>query len=138
MKLPDCEVCGTPVANGKGYVCVDQAYAMYAYPKLHKEWKQARIDDGSIKRFGGMESWTGTALVGDSPEAAKWHIYHEKCDPSPDRYSDYWFGVERCRTYAELINWTAHLMDKNWLVNTDWSTFLQRVRQANIKKKVSA
>ena len=66
------------------------------------------------------------------PECPRTHIYHRRCDPQTDSDNDYWFDVGRTDTALELLGWTtAHLLEKTWLTDTDWSTFLYRVLRAN-------
>ena len=48
---------------------------------------------------------------------------HRHCDPHPDG-EDYWFGVERARSLAAVIDWTAHLLGKDWFPETNWDQLL--------------
>ena len=54
MKLPNCDVCRKRVAAGTGYVCVDNTYALFMYPKLHEEWKQRA---NSQRGHKGLPRW---------------------------------------------------------------------------------
>ena len=43
----------------------------------------------------------------------------------------YWFDAYRCSTAFDLLGWTAHLLGKKWLEDTDWDEFIYRVLRAN-------
>jgi hypothetical protein len=64
------------------------------------------------------------------PAAVPWRIHHRRCDPSPG-IDGYWFHANRCGTERHLLAWTAHLLEKDWLKDTDWSVFLYRLLAAN-------
>jgi hypothetical protein len=53
-------------------------------------------------------------------KSGRWHAVHGRCDDDP---TGYWFGVERCRTHEELLDWDSHLWGKAWLGDTDWEDF---------------
>jgi len=36
-----------------------------------------------------------------------------------------WIAIERVRTPAQLLHWTAHLMGKQWIGCTDWPHVLR-------------
>lgn len=59
------------------------------------------------------------AELGSVPKEAQWWAVHGECDPDTES-SSYWFGVERCRTLADLADWSAHLNGKRWITNTNW------------------
>jgi hypothetical protein len=64
---------------------------------------------------------------------AHWRAVHEseQCDP---RYVDsdsvdYCVPVKEVRTWQGLIEWTAQLMERTWLQDTDWDAFLRETLQ---------
>jgi hypothetical protein len=118
LTLP-CDICGQPVTGIDGYICVDKNAAHRCRAAI-QEWK--------TRNPGPVIS--GTALL-TYPDAAVWQIYHRACDPQRDSDNDYWFYVGRADTALDLLGWTAHLLGKTWLKDTDWSGFLYRVLRAN-------
>jgi len=133
-----CIVCKKEVADGKGYVHllgdVDE------YRKLVREWEATHgrsWDSESEKWVIGGSPETGkmynASELLDHPEQPGWGVHHSKCDPNRES-GEYWFGVDRCRSYPELIDWTAHLLEKNWFTDTDWPEFLRQVLRTQGEK----
>lgn len=115
-----CNVCGQPVTNGDGYIHVDLTKAH----KYDADYKALR-NRVSAKDPAGWRSWEGEdleALMDLKP--VPWEIHHLACDPHPEHYC-YWFDVARARTHAHLLDWTAHLLEKDWLNATSWSTLIR-------------
>lgn len=52
-----------------------------------------------------------------------WRSLHTGC--SEDDY--YGIDLEQVSDYRGLLRWTAHLMDKNWLAQTNWSALIRSV-----------
>jgi hypothetical protein len=64
------------------------------------------------------------------PQPAEWAVHCDDCNPhraDDGTFCDgcYWFDARRCRTWEQAVNWTAHLLDKEWLLATNWGRFLQ-------------
>jgi hypothetical protein len=62
------------------------------------------------------------------PDTVEWQVHCDNCNPhQDDECGDcYWFGVERCRKWADLIVWTAHLAGKSWVMAvTNWMEFIE-------------
>lgn len=115
-----CDTCRKPIADGTGYIHVNMA----TVGQRQRAWR--KFDE---------EHSTGGALViqgatwdefFDLPDLAPWQAHHEACDPLPDA-GDYFFGVDRARSHAQLLNWTSHLMEKAWLEYTDWADLIGRM-----------
>lgn len=109
-----CDSCGSPVADGAGYVHVSR-HAIHRHELESREAKE-RIEDRLI---------VSAADLLDFPCQVSWHVHHADCDPDPEAFC-YWFTVERARTHAALLDWTAHLMNKRWIDATNWSDFIRR------------
>lgn len=60
--------------------------------------------------------------------------HHRSCDPDISG-NDYHFDVARARTVDDLLDWTLHLSEKAWLVETDWIKFLRTRRKGEPKKR---
>ncbi len=117
-----CDGCDEPVIGELGYICVDL--------ELVNE-RARKVNQWNRQNPGGPDGppITTTALR-SYPERVQWRIYHDACDPDPDANS-YLFDVYRCCTARDLLGWTAHLLEKEWLEHTDWRIFIDRVLRAN-------
>lgn len=114
-----CDKCGKPIADGSGYICVDDS-AAYRILRHRAELSSGARRQVTLIRASDIEI----------PGVARWHVWHRACDPHADG-DGYWFGVERCRTLEHLLDWNAHLAEKNWIRHTDWGRFIQRRLAAN-------
>lgn len=56
---------------------------------------------------------------------AYWHISHHTC--RKDVGLDYSISIYRIRTLQKLLLWTAHLMEKNWLIYTNWRALIRDI-----------
>jgi hypothetical protein len=119
-----CDVCEKPVTGKTGYICVDKDAAFEVRRRVDENQKELNA------RYPGR-----VALIPANEilavARARWHIYHRRCDPQPDARNDYSFCISRVRTERDLLSRTAHLLEKRWLRDTDWSSFLYRVLNAN-------
>lgn len=112
-----CAVCGEPVDDEDGWLSVDIAYrnevedAWHEFEERERESKSAGMDLGALLSL---------------PEDAPWLAYHRRCDPNPEAAS-YWIAIERLRTHAQLLEFTAHLMGKRWLRYTNWDHLIRRM-----------
>lgn len=97
-----------------------------AWAGLEALWEAGVLENGSADmRTFHLPRRAGEAAAGPAlPAPAKWRVFHRGCDPDPDAGS-YWFDVERCRTEAHLLHWTAHVMRKPWCRSTDWHHFIE-------------
>lgn len=98
----ECERCGFPIADGVGAVRIDLVEVREA-ESLESDWRNAV--DPSLRY------------------PAVWLARHVACDDIDGPF--YAIDVERIRTHAQLIWWTAHLMDKPWLTVTNWRGILR-------------
>lgn len=121
--VPVCMGCRQPIPRGdRGVVHISHASIAY----VQREWRDRdRFED----------AWTPIdlkTLLGQ-PDPAMWMVHCDDCNPHPHPHDPrswchgcYWFSVDRCRTWAQLIDWTAHLSQKDWLTATDWMDFIRR------------
>ena len=64
------------------------------------------------------------------PDDARWQVHCWGCNPHRDDDCDgcYVIRVERCRTWAQLVEWTAHVLEKEWVgAATNWTEFIRAV-----------
>ncbi|BBX70093.1 hypothetical protein [Mycolicibacterium psychrotolerans] len=106
-----CNVCTRTVADGTGYVHISHT-EIYQHEQTRRDWRAQHAGDIYVS-------------VADMPDdgPVRWRTHHTDCDPDPGG-DDYVIPVVRMRTREELLSWTAHLLDKRWLYQTDWSQFI--------------
>ncbi|MGW1643176.1 hypothetical protein [Streptomyces lavendulae] len=87
-----------------------------------RAWEAERTDaaDGSIT-FGGDD-------IFGYPEKVRWQAHHARCDPAPGGGA-YDIPAAKIRSWEQLLDWTAHLMEKSWLSHTDWDDCLRGVHR---------
>ncbi len=115
-----CEVCGKPIKDGAGYLTVS-IRAM----RVHEDsWVQYRERLRQRREAAGNPALFAEDLA-DMPrtQRAHWLAVHGECDPDPGS-GGHQIEVERIRTAHHLLAWTAHLMGKRWLRDTDWADLL--------------
>ncbi len=101
-----CDICNGLIADGEGSIWLRSA------DLVHAERVTTAREEGRRTEPSGL------------PETAAWNVTHSVCAPGADT-AIYRFEVHQCRTWAGLVNWTAHLMEKNWLRHTDWDELLR-------------
>ena len=119
-----CEQCGEPIADGAGYVCVDERAAR-AFEEKEVAWQAQTIANQTAA--GSATGFISGADLLDYPQPVHWEFLHEACDPHPNRANDYWYAIERVRTPGDVLSRSAHLLEsKDWLRHTDWHLVLSR------------
>ena len=122
-----CAACQQPIDDRAGYVHIDRT-AVHVVEEAWTAYEQREREDhcATVDGFTVVD-WHALAAL---PADARWLTHHADCDPDPDG-CDYWFGVERARTHAHLLDWTSHLMQKPWLRFTDWPEFIKRAARVD-------
>lgn len=108
-----CHTCGDQVADDDGHVTIN-------YRDIRRHAQQAReweADAGQVVTMRDLLTY---------PDQVHWRVYHRDCDPDLES-SDYSIDIERIRTPGQVIDWTAHLLEKEWLQTTDWDAVLRGV-----------
>lgn len=107
-----CDSCSRPVANGDGSVFI-------WFVDLHDRRRQLAEWE---RIHGGDSSAVDLADLLTHPDDVQWRIRHYDCEP--DDSDGYHIDVEHVRTWRGLVEWTSHLMEKNWLQETTWGALL--------------
>jgi hypothetical protein len=121
-----CDECGQPIKPETGYLTVDSGQATRQRQDAEERSHQRKVDARAngqrfvVVNMAEMMTW---------PECVEWEALHSECDQYPER-DDYWFGVERADRLAKLLDWSAHLMGKVWLEETNWDDLLRTVAAA--------
>lgn len=106
-----CQECGKPILDREGYLRVDDAAALRGY--LDQEERDREYEPGAPVDLDKLVS--GTVV---------WRALHAGCDAYANL--GYQIDINRLRTWPQLVDWTAHLMQKNWLRATDWHELLRQ------------
>lgn len=116
-----CDVCRTPVTGRNGYLQIDEVKAAHRQQAV-KGWEDRH------RTPGGGVSFNIADKTDPPPARVHWDIYHEACDPDPENQG-YSIPADACATYDQLLVWTAHLLEKTWLPDTDWAATIRRILQ---------
>jgi len=101
-----CDYCGGPIEDRKG--CLEVFFSdIHSYRHAQQEWQQVHGDGPH----------TISQLL-QLPSHVPWRLHHYTCNPH--RVDGYDIDVAKVRTWRDLVRWTAHLLEKNWLALTDW------------------
>lgn len=73
-----------------------------------------------------IERASGHVAIDPDGPRRHWRAYHFTCDPQPES-DDYSIPVERISTLRGVLGWTAHLMGKRWIAETDWADVLREL-----------
>lgn len=121
-----CQWCGYEIADGEGYLWVSVP-KMMEHRRAWEDFEKAhelRGPDGKVWATGFTLAELTDANL---PEQAQWRSHHGDCDPDLEEQA-YQIRVERIRTWGQLLEWTAHLMQKGgWSEDTDWLEMLRRI-----------
>lgn len=111
-----CRACGRPIEDGTGYLHVDHLLVSQR-ESAREDWERKGRDDFGL---------SFADFIRDVPDEVPWEAHHAACDPDPDS-GDYWIEIHRVRTHGHLLNWTAHLMEKSWLMDTNWDELIRHM-----------
>jgi hypothetical protein len=122
-----CQACEQPLGDNDstfGNLWISHA-EWHAYSDAYAEWEAEYV----TKLEGGGESVTGAGIV-TRPSRVTWRAHHSACD-SGEEADLYSIPSPKLRTWADLVDWTAHLMEKTWLSDTTWAQMLRGVASAD-------
>jgi hypothetical protein len=106
-----CEVCDMSIADEDGYVTMSFA-ELHEFKRATKAWDE-RID---AKYPGPWRAYPMSELS-DLPNRVRWRVLHRNCDAELESPA-YWIAVERIRSAGDVISWSSHLLEKNWIQET--------------------
>lgn len=112
-----CDVCHTAIADEDGWLTVDERAAW----QLKAEWDRIETlkdDHHGLVPFAAVPEWPASHV--------DWHAYHIDCDPDIENMWNYWFAIDRIRTFNHVLSWNMHLNAKPWMRYTDWNEMLCR------------
>jgi hypothetical protein len=109
-KWPPCDVCGQAVRLSEGMLGVDKA-ELERFETKNAKWEQEH--PGDIIKYEEIMT---------SPESVKWHWGHVRCIPD----TMYEIEANSFGTVSKALGWTLHLMEKDWVSNTNWNETVRR------------
>jgi hypothetical protein len=119
-KWPLCQICGKPVSTKQGILAIYNE-ELIQYEKQRMEWDKIHPLD---KNSGIL---TPKDII-DMPRLVRWHWGHEGC---LHEYIMYHIDYSRFDTIAKALDWTLHLLKKNWLHYTDWEAAVRAHHKAS-------
>lgn len=115
-----CDECDEPIANGDGYIELTRQERRRHYAETAAYREKYPEEPGLLT----------VVHLTELPERAQWHVLHRSCDDLPDG-AGYWFDVARARSHGELLDWTLHLMEKQWIAKSNWTSFVRHALARN-------
>jgi hypothetical protein len=132
-----CFTCHKDIPPGGGVIHIRHR-EVYLVEKAQRDAKERRASRAAAEGRTGIaaEMLTGEDFL-DWPAPVAWQVHCDDCNPHKDDddcEGCYWFGVERCSTWSQLVEWTAHLSEKEWvLAATNWMEFIRAVAHGSSK-----
>jgi hypothetical protein len=95
---------------------------------IHEELSETKRQYQNIKASGRK-----SIRADEIPDLAEWKTAHYNCSQQDDA----WYSIEiyRIRTFQQVIEWTSHLMIKNWIGHTNWFEIISHIAK-NAKTKI--
>jgi hypothetical protein len=122
-----CFTCRQDIPAGGGVVHISHA-DVYRIERANAAARDARLARVAAE---GRNDFEAEIIDFDELRAehqeAEWQVHCDGCNPHRDDgcAGCYWFAVERCATWAQLVHWSAHLLEKDWVRATNWLDFIR-------------
>ncbi|KQV20546.1 MULTISPECIES: hypothetical protein [unclassified Kitasatospora] len=114
-----CNACKKPIDDQTGTLWVSNP-DLNNYQDAQAAWETRN----TMTLPGGAEIVVVNAAdLIDHPRRAQWRAHHDACHGETVT-TVYEIQAHRLKTWADLVSWTAHLMEKDWLGDTDWAPLL--------------
>ncbi len=112
--LPVCDKCKQTVSLNEGMLSV-----FYKEVQGHEE--KVKLYEQKHTEKSGIQITSLKSLL-EYPDAVKWHWGHPKCMPD----SMYEIEISRFDNVDKALDWTLHLMEKDWFASTNWRETVER------------
>lgn len=112
-----CSTCGQKISNGAG--------RLYFHPDETYDYRERVSDWHSMRKNPHVMTASDFTTYPSSPQ---WRGVHHQCKPQTAEQYGYAYDidVERICTLADVLEWTAHLMDKDWFADSDWQRVIHQ------------
>lgn len=128
-----CNACSEPISRDTGYLWINMSEVDQVAREMAERTRDRNQGKGPFKPYITVR---GGDLL-SYPTSVQWQAHHTVCDPDPDGNA-YHIAANRIDTWAELLDWTAHLMEKDWFTLTDWDDVLRGVHNGNHRLVVAS
>ena len=112
MPWPVCDKCGMTVPPEDGVIAIGKVEMEVAETE-GQAWELAH--QGEPMSLEEMLT---------APQSAKWQWGHQACIPEDGGYS---IDADRFDSLGKALDFTLHMMEKTWVLHTDWAAFVRRV-----------
>jgi hypothetical protein len=127
-----CFTCCSDIPAGGGVIHIshNEVFRAEQANAAARERRSARA--AAEGRTGFAAEIVSLDELRDEHREAQWQVHCDGCNPhrADGCAGCYWFAVERCSTWAQLVHWTAHLSEKEWLAATNWMDFIRTAAEA--------
>lgn len=117
-----CEVCGFPATGLNGFVMV----------------RMFDVQQAEVAEQDTPDEISLTDITADQINVltARWHVFHDQCRPD-ETQTGFWYTVPIAEvdTFPGLVRWTAHLMEKTWLIHTNWNEVLAAAATGHVASR---
>jgi hypothetical protein len=122
-----CFTCRENVPDGGGVIHI-RHFDVREFERTVAAQDEQRKDRAAVDgRTDGLDIFTLADMLA-RPEQPHWQVHCDACNPHRRNGCEgcYSFGVERCRTWAQLVDWTVHLVEKGWVLeSTNWTELVR-------------
>ena len=121
-----CDVCDNVIGNSSdGWVYITQEEILRAY-EVDKAWRD--FDEETSGKV-----YTIDALI-NLPTYSVWSTACRECFDSGKvvEVESYDIEVDRISTYKDALDWTLHLMEKDWFHRTNWDSTVREASKATL------
>ncbi|MFC1926789.1 hypothetical protein ACFLWV_03465 [Chloroflexota bacterium] len=113
---PPCVICGKSVTTADGILAIKYS-EIWQYEKEMDLWEQEHPRDENGNRI------LAPSDLSSHPLRVRWHWGHINCITDADVYD---IGADTFDTIGKALRWTLHLMEKPWILNTNWAATVRR------------
>jgi hypothetical protein len=115
MKLPPCDICHKAVT-------IDTAGAWVNYGDISRR-------EAAVEQWDRAHPELSTEFPDGYPDALPWVWGHLSCGERDA--NDYWFEAAEMETPTDALSQTLHMIEKNWIEQTDWGTLVRRLHDVH-------
>ena len=91
--------------------------------EMNKAYEAMQASTELNERTGGVYSLSELMKL---PDGGKWSVTCSDCyEEDMERMNDYDISIDRISNVQDVLDWTLHLMNKNWLEYTNWGDFVR-------------
>lgn len=102
---------------------------------LHISHLEVGIHQRYVREQNPWSSGIDVEELLSGPSTATWMVHCDFCNPHWTEDGDgvalcdscYCISTNEVRTWSQLVQWTAHLQEKAWLVHTNWFGFTRAI-----------